>query len=182
MVNVSQYLQENTLTGVSFLINISCRMQLKLIIIQKEVPTLVFSWHLSEILTTTFLKKEKKHCYKKRGSDIYRKSNYASFDLTSPRFLLLRDVFETSQRSHGKYIFFEICSRCLKDVTEKTYFLRCIWDVLKMSQKSHLLWDVSKSSPRCLSQWRSDWDLSETSHAYWVRDSSRTRSRYFTCF
>ena len=119
---------------------------------------------------------------KKRGSDIYRKSNYASFDLTSPRFLLLRDVFETSQRSHGKYIFFEICSRCLKDVTEKTYFLRCIWDVLKMSQKSHLLWDVSKSSPRCLSQWRSDWDLSETSHAYWVRDSSRTRSRYFTCF
>ena len=30
---------------------------------------------------------------------------------------LARDVFETSQRHHGKDIFFEICSRRFKDVT-----------------------------------------------------------------
>ena len=73
-----------------------------------------------------------------------------------------------SQRRHGKDIFFEICSTRLKDVTQKTSFLRCIWDVLKTSQKRHLFWDVSETSLRYLSQWRSDWDLSETSHAGWV--------------
>ena len=52
--------------------------------------------------------------------------------------------------------------------TEKTSFLRCFWDVLKTSQKSHLFWDVSERSLRCLSQWRSAWDLSETSHVGWV--------------
>ena len=72
-----------------------------------------------------------------------------------------------SQRRHGKDIFFEIYSRRLKDVTQKTSFLRCFWDVLRASQKSHLFWDVSKGCLRCLSQWRSDWDLSETSHAGW---------------
>ena len=95
--------------------------------------------------------------------------------------ILVRDFFETSQRRHRKDIFFEICSRCLKNVTQKTSFSRCFWDVLKTSQKdiflemylkrlkekSHLLWDVSKKFLRCLSQWRSDWDLSETSHAGW---------------
>ena len=72
----------------------SCRMQLKLIFIQKEVPALVFSWQLSEIFNNNFFKErkkallwEKKHCYKKRGSDIYRKSNYATFFVTSQRFL-----------------------------------------------------------------------------------------------
>ena len=35
---------------------------------------------------------------------------------------LRRYVFETSQRRHGIYIFFEICLRLLKDVTEKTSF------------------------------------------------------------
>ena len=61
-------------------------MQLKPIFIQKEVPALVFSWQLSEIFNNNFFKErkkallwEKKHCYKKRGSDIYRKSNYARF-------------------------------------------------------------------------------------------------------
>ena len=69
-------------------------MQLKPIFIQKEVPALVFSWQLSEIFNNNFFKErkkallwEKKHCYKKRGSDIYRKSNYATFFVTSPRFL-----------------------------------------------------------------------------------------------
>ena len=70
----------------------SCRMQLRPIFIKKVVPKVVFSWQSSEILTT-FLKRkkallwEKKHCYKKRGSDTYRKSNSATFYVTSPRFL-----------------------------------------------------------------------------------------------
>ena len=55
--------------------------------------------------------------------------------------------------------------RRLKDVTKKTSFLRCIWDVLKTSQKRHLFWDISEKFLRYLSQWRSDWDLSEISHA-----------------
>ena len=41
----------------------------------------MFSWQLSKILTTTFCNFEKKHCYKNRGSDIYRKSNYTTFYL-----------------------------------------------------------------------------------------------------
>ena len=91
-----------------------------------------------------------------------------------------RNVFETSQRCHGKDIFSEIYLRRLKDVIQKTCFLGCIWDVLKTSQKSHLFWDVSERSLRCLSHWRSDWDLSETSHAGW---GSRGIVRYnqFEC-
>ena len=60
--------------------------------------------------------------------------------------ILARDVFETSQRRHGKDIFFEICPRRLKDVTQKASFLKCFWDVLKaisfeMSLRG--LWDIS---------------------------------------
>ena len=64
--------------------------------------------------------------------------------------ILARDDFETSQRRHGKDIFFDICSRRLKDVRQKTSFLRCFWNVLKTSQKSHLFWDVSKKPMRYL--------------------------------
>ena len=75
--------------------------------------------------------------------------------------------FSDGSKTSRKRRFFEICSRRLKDVIQKTSFLRCFWDVLKTSQKRHLFWDVSKRSLRCLFQWRSDWDLSETSHAGW---------------
>ena len=83
--------------------------------------------------------------------------------------ILARDVFETSQRRHGKdiflryawdvlktshNIFFEMFLRRLKDVTKKTSFLRRIWAVLKTSQKKYLFWDVSGRSLRYLSQWR----------------------------
>ena len=54
----------------------------------------MLSWQLSEIFNNNFFKKrkkallwEKKHSYKKHGSDIYRKSNYATFLVTSRRFL-----------------------------------------------------------------------------------------------
>ena len=82
--------------------------------------------------------------------------------------ILGKYFFETSQRRHEKDIFFEICFRHLKDVTQKTSSLRCFWDVLNTSQKRHLFWDGSERSLRYLSHWRSDWDLSETSHAGWV--------------
>ena len=65
--------------------------------------------------------------------------------------------------------------RRLVDVTKKTSFLRCIWDVLRTSQKSRLFWDVSERYLRCLSQWRSDWGLSETSHAGWGRTSLKQK-------
>ena len=58
--------------------------------------------------------------------------------------------------------------RRLRDVTQKTYFLRCFSDALKTSEKIHLFSDVSERSLRYLSQWRSDGDLTETSHADWV--------------
>ena len=90
------------------------------------------------------------------------------WDIFDKPKILARDVFETSQRRYGKDIFFEICLRRLKDVTQKTSFLGCFWDVLKTSQKRHLFWDVSERSLRHPSQWNSDWDLSETSHAGWV--------------
>ena len=41
------------------------------------------------------MKKSKKHCYKKRGSDIYRKSNYATF------YRKLREDFYISCRDNG---------------------------------------------------------------------------------
>ena len=92
--------------------------------------------------------------------------------------ILSRYIFETGQRCHRINIFFEICLRRLKyvvemylrrlrQVTKKTFFLRRIWDVLKTSQKRRFFWDVSERFLRCLSQWRSDWDISETSHAGW---------------
>ena len=69
-------------------------MQLKPIFIQKEVPALVLFWQLPESFNSNLFKErkiallwEKKHCYKKRGSDNYRKSNYATFYVTSPRYL-----------------------------------------------------------------------------------------------
>ena len=68
--------------------------------------------------------------------------------------ILARDEFETSQRRHGKDIFFEMFLRRLKDVTKKTSFLRRIWAVLKTSPKKYLFWDVSGRSLRYLSQWR----------------------------
>ena len=52
---------------------------------------------------------------------------------------------------------------------------------LKKSQESHLFWDVSKRSLRCLSQWRSDWDLSETSHAGWVISKFNKGFRFLLC-
>ena len=43
---------------------------------------------------------------------------------------------------------------------------------LKDVTKSHLSWDVSKKSLRCLSQWSSDWNLSEKSYAEWDDESN----------
>ena len=105
-LNVSQHLQENTFIGVYYLINIVAAC-CSIIFIQKEVPALVFSWQLSKIFNNDFFKErcyKKKSSYKKRGSDIYRKSNYATFYLTSPRFL----YFRTVHSDNGLYIVLSV--------------------------------------------------------------------------
>ena len=48
-------IRRKTVVPESFLINIVAGLQLKPIFIQKEIPALVFSRQLSEILATTFL-------------------------------------------------------------------------------------------------------------------------------
>ena len=142
----------------------SFRMQLKPIFIQKEVPALVFSWQVSEFLTTTFLKREKKHCYEKHGSDISRKSNYATFYVTSPKgvstvhssyfhktihFLsvsdgltsTLSDIVIIVRKSHET--IFVTYFRKTKNICG-----RCFWDVSEVSRKIHLFWDMLETSKR----------------------------------
>ena len=91
--------------------------------------------------------------------------------------LILSDIVITLGKSH-KIIFVgyfwkitNTCERCFWAVSEtsrkRQSFLSFIWDVLKTSQKSLPFWDVSKRSQICLCQWRTDWDLWETSHAGW---------------
>ena len=88
---------------------------------------------------------------------------------------ILSDIVISLRKSH-EIIFVtywktkNICERCFWDVSEtsrKRHLLRYARDVLKTSQKRHLFWDVSEMFLRYLSQWRSDLDLSETSHAGW---------------
>ena len=76
MLNICQHSQENTFTGVSFLINIVAACNLSLSLFKKRFRHWCFPDSYLNFLTTTFLKREKKHCYKKRGSYIYRKSNF----------------------------------------------------------------------------------------------------------
>ena len=77
-----------------------------------------------------------------------------------------RCFWDVSQTSRKRHLFWDMLETLI-DVTQKASFLRCFWDVLKMSKKRHLFWDVSERSLRYMSQWRSDWGLSETSHAGW---------------
>ena len=160
VLNVSQNLQENAFTGESFLINISCRMQLKPIFIQKEVPTLVFSWQVSEISKKNFFKErkkallwEKKHCYKKRGSDIYRKSNYATFFVTSPRFLY-------SSKALAQFIV-------TTGLSVSDGPISILSDIVISLRKSHEIifvtyfWKTKNTCERCLRHLF--WDMPETS-------------------
>lgn len=88
--------------------------------------------------------------------------------------ILARDVFEMPQRCHRTDIFFQISLRRLKDISQKKHLFIHFWGVLKASQKSYQFWGVSEKSLRCLSQLRSDWDFSRSSHAscggkvYWI--------------
>ena len=81
-------------------------MQLKLIFIHW-----CFRDSYLSFLRRTFLKRGKthcyeknKHCHKKRGSDIYRKSNYATFYVNSPRFL----YFSTVHSDNRLYIVLSV--------------------------------------------------------------------------
>ena len=94
-------------------------MQLKPIFIQKGVPALVFSWQLSEIFNNNVFWREKKALLLRKKallsetwSAIYRKSNYATFYLTSPRLL----YFSTVHSDNGLCIVLSVGKKSPKVV------------------------------------------------------------------
>ena len=137
MLNVSQHSQENTFTGVSFLINIVVACNLSLSLFKKKFRHWCFPDSYLKFWTTTFLKREKKallwekkYCYKKRGSDIYRKSTYATFFVTSPRFPLFQQGVSTVYSDNR--MFYQS-----KKITESSKSLTIeFWQSLT-SQNSH---------------------------------------------
>ena len=106
-------------------------------------------------------------CFRRSHSYFIRYYNNP-VEITDNPTEITRNYFCGVFLKNHKY-FQEMFLRRLRDVTEKTYFLRCFSDVLKTSRKSHLFWDVHNRPLRCCSQWRSDWDLSKTSHGGWVK-------------
>ena len=67
LLNISQHSQENTFTGVSFLISTVVVCILCLSLFKKRFPHPCFPDSFLKFLTTTLLKREKKHCYEKRS-------------------------------------------------------------------------------------------------------------------
>ena len=67
MLNVSQHSQENTFTGVSFLINIVVAFNLSLSLFKNRFRHWCFADSYLKLFTKIFLKREKKHCYEKRS-------------------------------------------------------------------------------------------------------------------
>ena len=100
---------------VSFLINIVVACILSLSLFRKRFPRWCFPESYPKFLTTAFLKREKKHCYKIRGSDIYRKSNYATFYVTSLRFLYFSKQLAQFIVTTGYIQFYQ-----LKKITESS--------------------------------------------------------------
>ena len=122
MLNVSQHSQENTLTGVSFLINIVVACNLSLSLFKKRFWHWCFPDSYLKFLTTTFLKREKKallweknHCYKKCGSDIYRKSTYATFFCNFAKISVFEQGVSTVY-SNNRYIVLSVEKKSLKVV------------------------------------------------------------------
>ena len=64
VLNISQHSQENTFTGVSFLINIVAACNLSLSLFKKRFWHWCFPDSYLNFLTTTLLKRDKQHCYK----------------------------------------------------------------------------------------------------------------------
>ena len=85
---------------------------------------------LANFLKSIVIRK-KKQCYKKRGSDVYRKSNYATFYLTSPRFL----YFSIVHSNNGLCIYRFISWKKLLKVVNNTPTIG-LWRSLT-SQNSH---------------------------------------------
>ena len=67
VLHVSQHSRENTFTRVSFLINIVVGCNVSLSLFKKRFRDWCFPDSYLKFLTTTFLKREKKHCYEKRS-------------------------------------------------------------------------------------------------------------------
>ena len=116
VLNISQHSQENTFTGVSFLINIVAACNLSLCLFKKRFQHWCFPDSYLNFLTTTFLKREKKHCYKKKSIVIRNVDHMPianlNFYVTSPRFL----YFSTAHSNGRLYIVLSVKKKSLKVV------------------------------------------------------------------
>ena len=127
---------------------------------------------------------KKKHCYKKRGSDIYRKSYYATF------YLKLRQDFCISRSENGLYKVFAVKKKKKKKkyswqtwliamhCSQKNFHfltvsngpISILSDIVITLRKSHetisvgYFWKITNACKRYF------WDVSETSrnrHLFW---------------
>ena len=89
MLNVSQHSQENTFTGVSFLINIVVACNLSLSLFKKRFRHCSFPDNYLDFLTT-FLKREKKHCHEKRSIVIRNVDQISIANLIAQLFLFAK--------------------------------------------------------------------------------------------
>ena len=87
MLNISQHSQEKPFTRVSFLINIVAACNLILSLFKKWSPHWCFPDSYLNFLTTTFLKREKKNCYKKK-SIVVRNVDLCNFACISAQFIV----------------------------------------------------------------------------------------------
>ena len=116
MLNISQHSQENTFTGVPFLINIVATCNSSLSLFKKRFRHWCFPGSYLNFLTRTFLKREKKHCYKKKNIVIRNVDHISianlTFYVTSPRFL----YFSTVHSNNRLYIVLSAKKKSLKVV------------------------------------------------------------------
>ena len=90
LLNISQHSQENTFTGVSFLISTVVVCILCLSLFKKRFPHPCFPDSFLKFLTTTLLKREKKHCYEKRSIAIRNVDLISIANLITQLFMQLR--------------------------------------------------------------------------------------------
>ena len=98
VLNVSQHSQENTSTGVSFLTKIVVACNLSLSLFKKRFQHWCFPDSYLKFLTP-FLKREKRHCYKKRSIVIRNVNQISIANLITPFFVWLCQDFCISARS-----------------------------------------------------------------------------------
>ena len=87
VLNVFQHSQEDTFSGVSFLINIVVAFNISLSLFKKRFRRWCFPDSSLKCLTKTFLKREKKNCYEKRSIVIRNVDQISIANLLTQLFL-----------------------------------------------------------------------------------------------